>query len=235
MKKVLVVAAIVAVLIALVWAVVTAGTYSWRQKLTITVETLAGEVSASSVSAVSWRKHWIRWDGMGWSYDLTGEAVVVEVTPGRYLFALLGGPEKTEYIGLVAAASIAGRELQRIDGALFDEVRDKRDRAAGVITVPEYQYPMLVTFGDIADPGSVRLVDPDDLAASFGPGVRLKAVTLEVTEEAVTEGVVEGVLGWLSAIRPNKLDGQRYETIDAKNRFANSLGAGWFSTEVREQ
>ena len=59
------------------------------QKLTVAVETPAGEVSGSSVSAVRWRKQWIQWDGMGWSYDLTGEAVVVEVAPGRVLFALL--------------------------------------------------------------------------------------------------------------------------------------------------
>lgn len=168
--------------------------YSWHQKLTITVETPAGEVSASSVSAVSWRKHWIQTDGMGWSYDLTGEAVVVEVTPGRFLFALLKGAGTTEYMGSVAAASIAGREGRVIDGALFAEVQGKRGRAAGVITVPEVQYPMLVTFGDIADPASVKLVDPADLAASFGPGVRLKSVTLEVTDEAVTEGVVVEVL-----------------------------------------
>lgn len=63
-----------------------------------------------------------------------------------------------------------------------------------MITVPEYQYPMLVTFDDITDPASVRLVDPSNLAASFGPGVRLKSVTLEVTDEAVTAGVVENVL-----------------------------------------
>ena len=138
---------------------------------------------------VSWRKHWIQTDGMGWNFDLTGEAVVVEVTPGRYLFAMLKGAGTTEYMGSVAAASIAGREGRVIDGALFDEVRDKRDRAAGVIAVPEYQYPMMVTFGDIADPASVKLVDPANLAASFGPGVRLKSVTLEVTDEPVTEGV----------------------------------------------
>lgn len=58
----------------------------------------------------------------------------------------------------------------------------------------------MVTFGDIADPASVKLVDPADLADSFGPGVRLKAVTLEVTDEAVTEGVVERVLGWVGKI-----------------------------------
>ncbi|MES2433384.1 MAG: hypothetical protein V4586_06105 [Pseudomonadota bacterium] len=171
--------------------------YAWRQKLTITIETPAGEVSAASVSQVSWRKHWIRTDGMGWDYDLTGEAVVVEITPGHYLFALLTGAGTTEYMGSVAAASIAGREGRVFDGALFDEVRDRRDRAAGVITVPQDQYPMLVTFADITDPASVELVDPADLAASFGPGVRLKSVTLEVTDEAVTEGVVEKLLGWL--------------------------------------
>ncbi|MFO1203349.1 MAG: hypothetical protein U1E58_12005 [Tabrizicola sp.] len=193
MKKVLVGAVVVA---ALVWGVVSHGRYGWRQKLTVTVETPAGEVSGSSVSAVSWRKQWFRWDGMGWTYDLSGEAVVVEVAPGRFLFALLKGAGTTEYMGSVAAASISEREGRVIDGALFAEVEGKRGRAAGVIPVPEAQYPMLVTFGDIADPASVRLVDPGDLAAAFGPGVRLKAVTLEVTDEAVTEGVVEGVLGW---------------------------------------
>lgn len=179
--------------------------YSWRQKLTVTVETPAGEVSGSSVSQVSWRKHWIRTDGMGWDYDLTGEAVVVEVTPGRFLYALLKGAGTTEYMGSVAAASIAGRTSRVIDGALFDEVRDKRDRAAGMIAVPEYQYPMLVTFGDITDPASVTLVDPADLAASFGPGVRLKSVTLQVTDEAVTERLVEGVLRWLGEYPETRL------------------------------
>lgn len=179
--------------------------YAWHQKLTVTVETPTGEVSASSVSAVSWAKHWIQTDGMGWDYDLTGEAVVVEVTPGRYLFALLKSEATTEYMGSVAAASIAGRDGRVIDGALFGEVRDKRDRAAGVITVPEVQYPMMVTFGDIADPASVKLVDPADLAASFGPGVRLKSVVLEVTDEAVTVGPVEGVLRWLGEYPETRL------------------------------
>ena len=72
-------------------------------------------------------------------------------------------------MGSVAAASLSGREGRVIDGALFGEVQGKQGRAAGVIAVPESQYPMLVTFGDIADPTSVRLVDPG-LAASFGAG-----------------------------------------------------------------
>lgn len=168
------------------------GHYAWRQKITVTIDTPAGEVSGSWVSEVSWRKQWIRWDGMGWYYDLTGEAVVVEVTPGRYLFRLLKGAGTTEYTGSVAAASISGPEGRVIEADLFDEVRDQRDRAAGVIGVPAYQYPMLVTFADITDPASVQLLDPANLAASFGPGVRLKAVTLEMTDRSL-----KALLAWL--------------------------------------
>ena len=193
MKKLL----LIALVLLAVFTLTRSERYSGRQKLTITIETPAGEVSAASVSQVSWRKHWVQTDGMGWDYDLTGEAVVVEVTPAHYLFALLKGAGTTEYMGTVAAASIVGRKGRVIDGALFDEVRDRNVRAAGGITVPEYQYPMLVTFADITDPARVQLVDPADLAARFGPGVRLKSVVLEVTDEAVTEGVVEAVLRWI--------------------------------------
>ena len=172
--------------------------------MTVTVETPSGEASGFSVSEVSWKEHLMQGFGMDWDYGVTGEAVVVEVAPGRYLFALLQGAGTTEYMGSVAAASISGQKGRVIDAALFDEVRDKRDRAAGPILLPDYQYPMLVTFGDIADPASVRLVDPADLATAFGPGVRLKSVVLEVTDAPVTEGRVEAVLGALNVIGNSK-------------------------------
>lgn len=322
--------------------------FAWRQKMTVTVETPAGEVSGSSVSAVRWLKLPnidLSGGSTGWSFDLTGEAVVVEVSPGRILFALLIGPGTPEYMGYVAPASLIGADGRVLSAELFDEVDDKRDRAAGVIMVPEQQYPLMVTFADLADPASVALVDPNDLDATFGcdraagapepvwraagvtwrewadaeahrlsregasaraglpaeaaaaldelmriveaprvgsaeeerallddlrqhftweeqrrwerdreelraeiaaslptpadvardyggPCHRLVSVTLEVTREPVTERRVEAVLGWLDDVWPNKLDGQRYETITAENRLANSLGTGWFSTEV---
>ncbi|MGL4281404.1 MAG: hypothetical protein ACRCS0_13640 [Albidovulum sp.] len=182
------------------WLWWTAPHFAWRQKMTVTVETPAGEVSGSSVSQIGWQEQAVKFEGMGWNYDVTGEAVVVEVAPGRWLFALLTGAGTTEYMGSVAAASISGQHGRVISEALFDEVSDKRGRAAGPITVPDYQYPLLVTFDDIADPKTVRRVDPANLSASFGQGVSLKAVTLAVTEEPVTEGRVEGVLGNLAQI-----------------------------------
>ena len=51
---------------------------------------------------------------------------------------------------------------------------------------------------DPDDPASVKRVDPDDLAASFGPGVSLRKITLTITDEPATDGKVRELLGWLS-------------------------------------
>ncbi|MEM7778318.1 MAG: hypothetical protein AAF732_22280, partial [Pseudomonadota bacterium] len=106
------------------------------------------------------------------------------------------------------------------------------ERLRGRREVPFQSYPLLVTFDDIKNPVTAREVDPNDLAATFGPGYALSSLTIEITDEPVTEGRVESVLAWLPSIRPNKLDGRRYETIEAGNRLANTLSAGSFSTEV---
>ena len=150
LKKVLDVGVLVA---ALVWDVVSRGRYSRRQKLTVTVETPAGEVSGSSVSAVSWRKQWFRWDGMGWSYDLTGEAVVVEVAPGRYLFALLKGGGDDGVHGL-------GR------CGLDFRARGSRDRRGAVCRGAGQAGPG--GGGDRGAGGS--LTDAGDVWGSCGPG-----------------------------------------------------------------
>ena len=71
---------------------------------------------------------------------------------------------------------------------LFAELESHRGRGANVIDIPSYQYPVLVTFGDLNDPTSIKQVDPNDLAASFGPGYALKKVQLEITSEPVTQG-----------------------------------------------
>ncbi|MBL9072976.1 hypothetical protein [Tabrizicola sp.] len=75
--------------------------------------------------------------------------------------------------------------MGRIERSLADPPKD----------IPRDRWPMLVTFDDVSKPESVVEVDPEDLAAVFGEGVRLQAVTLEITEEEVTEGRVEGVSG----------------------------------------
>jgi hypothetical protein len=118
-----------------------------------------------------------------------------------------------------------------------DEIPARREESLKFIqskreirNVPPNAYPLLVTFTDINDPKSVLEVKPDNLAASFGVGYSLKSITLEITDEPVTEGKVEGVLGWLDKYYDKLLDGNRYS--DAQNsNISNHLASGSFRTE----
>ncbi len=55
-------------------------------------------------------------------------------------------------------------------------------------------------FGNIADPKTVERVDPNDLATGFGKGVKLRRITVQMTDAPVTTGI-EKRLAWLNAQR----------------------------------
>lgn len=60
---------------------------------------------------------------------------------------------------------------------------------------------------------------------------RLKSLTLEITDEPVTKGEVDKVLGWLGEYYSNRFDGKRFGTVKTDFPFANSLASGAFDTE----
>lgn len=95
--------------------------------------------------------------------SVRGEATVVEVLPGRYLLALLGG----SYGRCYAAAK------DRFPGMKRAEWLRQIPRQTEPVSLLPDQVPLLVTFDAITRPETVREVDPHDLAASFGDGVRL--------------------------------------------------------------
>ena len=181
--------------------------YSWQQKLTVEVQTPEGVVSGASLVEVNWSTgsdvNYLP-GATNAGYWTRGEATVVEVSPGRYLFALLEG-----------APSLAPKvfpETKNQGVRLFGPILQATRKA---IAVPRAHYPMLVTFSDITDPKTVQKVDPENLAATFGPGVSLKRITLEITDEPVTEGKVENVLGWLNNLK-------KYRT-NPTNPFTSTL------------
>jgi hypothetical protein len=196
--------------------------WTWRQKLTVSVATPSGLKVASSVQQGIIEKYgwWQQQWGYGGGTVLKGEAVVVEVGPGKYLFALLKGTPLAwdVFLGRKTPMEVAGHRLESLRGNR-ELTRD--------------QFPLLVTFGDINDPKSVRLIDPANLAASFGPGYRLDAITMTITDEPVTEGKVEPVLGWLNWPRerflaagngenPVKIYGNGLVTPLDRNDFRNN-------------
>jgi hypothetical protein len=153
--------------------------------------------------------------------DYRGEAVAVDLPGGRTLFALLtsgdGLPEYPEWVILqhYRATPEYKADWERAFLTVFPDWRNNRESwivppvlpPIAQSDPPRSGYPMLVTFTDIADPTSVKLVDPADLAASFGPGVSLRAISVQVTDEKVTEGV-EKRLVWLTSKSRKKFDPQ---------------------------
>ena len=79
-----------------VQAVFVGRTVGWNQRLTLVIETPQGEVRGSAVTRVEeWTTKDLLAPGTAMRRTLTGEAVAVEVLPGRWLFALLQGDGAT--------------------------------------------------------------------------------------------------------------------------------------------
>lgn len=161
--------------------------YSWNQKITIVVETPHGIKTGSAVTHVEWNENTQFLPNINpFTSEVRGEAAVVDLGEGQYLFALI---KNAPTIAMHTYAEMpkgpyGSQALKSRASAVVKSDGEKRE-------VPKSGYPMFVTFDDIDDPASVKRVDPDNLAATFGPGYSLKSVTLEITDEAVTEGQVE--------------------------------------------
>lgn len=172
----------------------------WHQKLTLVVDTPQGEVSGSSVIKVAFsgKNRILLRDLDSSDLSLTGEAAMVEVLPGRWLFALLQDQDVLIYNYVNDQQADGHIGLEEAIPMILDQheplTLDPKAEAA-IHYAP--RFPILVTFDDITKPETVRQVDPLNLEASFGPGVSLKEVTVEVTDEPVTEGRMEGLIRWL--------------------------------------
>jgi hypothetical protein len=191
----------------------------WRQKMTVTVVTPQGEIIGSAVSEVSFlfRDQWggiIIGDGRYYQSSIRGEATVIDLGSGRYLFATLDY-ERGDTLAFDTLFPNA-EALTNPDGTNGYPHTYPESKLANQITpslkpanVPRRLYPTLVTFIDINNPKSVTKVDPSNLAATFGEGYALKSITLEITDEPVTKGRAEQVLLWLIGIKGLTLDGRR--------------------------
>jgi hypothetical protein len=193
--------------------------YRWHQKLTVAVETPDGVKTGSAVTRVSalWGRQLL--SGNGVSFGVMGEATVVELPNGQYLFALVSNQSTrsdgflilaTEYVANEAFSEQLSGGKQLVADDTRSELFEKLQVFRGSRTLPRDQYPLLVTFTDINDPKSVKLVDPANLAATFGQGYQLKSIALEITDEDVTNGRIEKILGWLSQENPIFIDWKKY-------------------------
>ena len=170
-------------------------THSWYEKMVLTIETPDGDISGHAVRHVEVVREPSPLPQMsGADISFKGEAIVLSLSEDKYLFALLDAPVgwlRSVYESKFPDRQKGNQEIGKWESSL---------NGLGPVSVPRQAYPLLVTFDDINDPASVKKVDPNDFAATFGEGYSLKSITLEITDEPVTEGEVEKVLGWRGSI-----------------------------------
>lgn len=169
-------------------------TYSYRYRMTVEVETPDGLKAGSAVREISYSKQRIKLPDMAGAVAVQrGEAVAVDLPGGQTLFALLSTNGYDTLQAAFGDDAPATLDAAKADGRSV-ELRPKPN------SIPEQSgYPMLVRFRDTRDPKSVELVSPDDLAASFGSGVRLRRIIVQITDAPVTTGI-EKKLVWLPVI-----------------------------------
>lgn len=179
-----------------------------RSRLTIVVETPEGERSGSSVTqqTISFPRGLSRAQGWGLTEQLVGEAVVVDLGQRGILFSTferqsilsrMGGDAYNAGLTPFLQENFRGEHAAKASineqyAAYLDDLN--RSKPKSVLQLKDV--PALVRFGNLNDPTSVALVNPLDLAASFGSGVTFKGATVEITDDPITHGI-EGRLPWL--------------------------------------
>ena len=179
-----------------------------RYKVTVEVDDQGTPRSGSSVMSFKLLKPQVALVSP-YNAEFHGEAVAVELGGGQILFALLkdekgdlgtvqmwpekvfedlgSGTERIRNIRRIASNEGMTRELPRF----LPAISDSRE--------PFVNYPLLVQFRDLNQPESIEAVEPDALDKAFGAGVKLNRISVQITDEPVTEGI-RTRLPWLEDV-----------------------------------
>ncbi len=201
-----------------------------KYRITVEVETPDGVKTGSGVMVVTPHRGYNRGNTR-----FTGDAVYVDLGGGKNVVATLAHLDKAldldavNYVALRAYPEAFGKRVN------FNDM----SKQTGVVPVKGALIPALLAFADPANPGSAKVVAPDDAGAVLGKGFALRGVTAEVVPngfwpldfggvlgEPVTRGIA-GKLPWLkgpdgpaaaaSALKAAGLPG--VDVIDAKAAF----------------
>tara|TARA_R110000868_G_scaffold159478_1_gene388351 strand:- start:269 stop:1027 length:759 start_codon:yes stop_codon:yes gene_type:complete len=207
---------------------------SIRYRITLYIETPQGLVSGSSVWEARLRDAWLSspYGTVRWGYS--GEAVAIDL-PGGTLFALMETPYSGELPFKIMQSRLGSEYREQPDWHETWKLawpRWKREKLH--FELPEDDYPLLVRFRDARDPSTVESVDPYDLAASFGRGVTLKRITIQITDDPITTGIWRR-FPWWQNYRERNLDGSDSSVTDMVTKDISArLSWGSFSTEFRK-
>lgn len=173
---------------------------AWRYRMTVVIETPEGIKTGSAVREVFAAQGIKLTPESHAVIHARGEAVIVDLGNRGVLFALMrnvSGPDYSHQIVFNNFSPPHGVAPLSADG-----IRYYHSLKKGKATLSSDQYPTFVRFRDPKDSKTVENViemennggggyriKADHMEEMFGAGVRLKEVTIEMTDEPVTHGI----------------------------------------------
>jgi hypothetical protein len=152
-------------------------TYSHRYRLTVDVDTPEGVRSASSVIEVERKDEtWILIAQGRFVSRVHGEAVFVDLGAGRNVIALLAHGPNGSNVGQRVSLAIEAYGFFKWD----KDAWTGRAKMQGPVELKAPLIPTFVTFSDLSDPKTARVVRPEEFEAVFGKGVRFKRAFIEM-------------------------------------------------------
>ncbi|WP_024341193.1 hypothetical protein [Bradyrhizobium japonicum] len=157
-------------------------------RLTVEVTTPDGIKTGSGILAVVPDRNYNR----SGRTTTRGEAVFVDLGQGKNLVALLAHQQGAKldlddinYLALRAYGAARGSRVSFKD----------MSRQTGIVPVQGELIPVLVSFGDLKDPASARLVDGRHAEAVLGDGYAIRGFTAEVVPNGFWPIDIGGALG----------------------------------------
>lgn len=187
----------------IVWYKAKYPTYSYRYRMSVDVDVDGQIHSGSSVIEVKINKQEPIGSAPPQVSRVYGEAIFLELGRGRNVTALLAEGTRARNVDYPynIVPTLFGLTYADIDLHKLVKLRGSRD-------VPASLMPTFVTFKDINDPASARVVDPAEFGKEFGPDVRLRDVKVEMTDDPISRGIEKhfpwwnGPFPWLKPMHP---------------------------------
>lgn len=168
--------------------------FSWNQKLTISVNTPEGVETGDGIMSVQGYFH-PKIFATSHATSEQGSASFVALPNNKYLFVF--AKEAPSLTVNVFKDKTPNDDLA-YDNGYKQFTRDLSNSSAKRDVNLDYDDLRAVYFSDINDPNTAYKVDLKDLAATFGEGYSLNALTLELTDETFDTTRIEQVIPWIS-------------------------------------
>jgi len=171
------------------WWKIAYPTFSYRVRFVVEIDVDGATKVGSSVIEVRGKKQPTFGNAPPILYLVYGDAVFVDLGQGRNVIATFAfGPNANDDIFDTLAPRLFRMSAEQI--ALTLSGTDEK------VELPLDLIPALVTFEDLNNPRTARVVAPNDFPAVFGAGIRFRRAFIQITSAPVSRDI-EAKLPWL--------------------------------------